>query len=139
VIWRNGDMIADHTIAGGAWTDPVSEPVTTEDWKVHYSVSGAVGSSVSPKVSCRFIQYDPLPGPASCQVTVESGRFRVAWEPVSRATEYVIYRSVEGSEFHHRGKFQASPAPDDHSEGRVVYRVESRDSHNHASAPTICN
>lgn len=81
---------------------------------------------------------DPVDAPVSCSVLVSAAGFEVTWPAASGATEYLVHRSVNGSQFYWRGRISNLSFNDSFRAGGVQYQVTSVGADGTKSDPTLC-
>ncbi len=80
---------------------------------------------------------DPVP-PATCTARAEGANIEVTWPAANGATEYVVYRTVNGNGPFWRGKTSNLSFTDNNRSGAIVYSVKSKIG-NRSSATTTCS
>lgn len=107
-----------------------------------YSVAAVgVGGAVSPTTLCTDPGPEPPPllPPSSCEWARDEGFITVSWLPAEQATDYVVYRSVNGGTTYWRGRTADTELADTDLFANLTYQVRSRAIDGSLSAAsTIC-
>jgi Domain of unknown function (DUF5122) beta-propeller len=80
----------------------------------------------------------PLLPPELCTATVNGSSVDVAWAAGSGATDYVVYRSVDGGGASWRGRTAGLRFADTNRTGTLVYSVASKSAAGEITARTTC-
>ncbi len=80
----------------------------------------------------------PVDGPASCAIAFTDGNVVISWDAVDGATDYAVYRTVDGAGPYWRGVTTDSPLLDTSRDGDLTYTVAARNAREQRSEPTTC-
>lgn len=80
----------------------------------------------------------PLLPPANCTATITGNTVSVAWDAAVEATEYVVYRSVDGGNQYWRGVTSDLVFADSNRDAPLIYYVASKSPDRERSERGIC-
>lgn len=154
VAWTGSDVADEYVVyrsvdgGGQSWRGRVAvtsfdDTIRTGEL-VYFVASRTDAGQFSDRTECVTIDDRPEPEPvqpvASCLVSVADGLATVTWPAAAgadEATEYVVYRSVDGGPEFWRGRTSALTLDDTLRPGEITYLVATKQG-NEASDRTTC-
>ena len=102
---------------------------TNRDAALVYAVAARDGNGVKSELTecgSEVVVGQPLAAPANCEAAISGASVAVTWDEVAEATEYVVYRSVDGGPQYWRGRVAATSFDDTNRDASLTYYVSAK-------------